>query len=83
MSQGPDFDDAMRQRFEALHSALIADSLDRMGVPVQAMRPDVRPVYPGARIVGSSAAAPADRGLPAAGRAVSGAVRGLPRHASQ
>ncbi len=52
MSQAPEFDDAMRQRFQALHSALIADSLDRMGVPVQAMRPDVRPMYPGARIVG-------------------------------
>ena len=52
MSQAPDFDDATRQRFQALHSALVADSLDRMGVPVQAMRHDVRPMYPGARIVG-------------------------------
>ena len=52
MSQVAEFDDAMRRRFQALHSALIADSLDRMGVPVQAMRHDVRPVYPGARIVG-------------------------------
>ena len=52
MSQAPEFDDATRERFQALHSALIADSLDRMGVPVQAMRNDVRPMYPGARIVG-------------------------------
>lgn len=45
-------DDATRERFRALHSALIADSLDRMGVSVQAMRPNVRPMYPNARIVG-------------------------------
>jgi len=46
------FDDTVRLRFQALHSALIADSIDRMGLPVQAMRHDVRPMYASARVVG-------------------------------
>ncbi|MBM4437848.1 MAG: RraA family protein [Actinobacteria bacterium] len=46
------FTDDHRRRFLALHSALLCDSLDRMGLPLQVMRSDIRPVYPGAVVVG-------------------------------
>ncbi len=41
-----------RERFMALHTALFCDSLDRMGIQPQVMDYRIRPVYPGAVIVG-------------------------------
>jgi len=41
-----------RERFLALHTALFCDSLDRMGIQPQVMDYRIRPVYPGAVIVG-------------------------------
>ena len=41
-----------RQRFMALHTALFCDSMDRMGLEPRVMDYRIRPVYPGAVIVG-------------------------------
>ncbi|MDP6509300.1 MAG: RraA family protein [Chloroflexota bacterium] len=41
-----------RQRFMALHTALFCDSMDRMGLDPQVMDHRIRPMYPGAVIVG-------------------------------
>ena len=46
------FTDAHRQRFLALHSALLCDSMDRMNLPLQVVSHDIRPMYAGATIVG-------------------------------
>lgn len=39
-------------RLAALHTPLIADALDRLGHRDQAMRPEIRPLFPGARAAG-------------------------------
>jgi len=41
-----------RDRFTALHTALVCDSVDRMGLEPQVMNHQIRPVYTGATIVG-------------------------------
>ncbi|HJN38696.1 MAG TPA: RraA family protein [Chloroflexota bacterium] len=41
-----------RQRFMALHTALFCDSMDGMGLDPQVMDHRIRPMYPGAVIVG-------------------------------
>lgn len=47
-----DLPDDFRERFMALHSALVCDSLDRMGIQPEVMDYQIRPVYPGAVVVG-------------------------------
>ena len=44
--------DALRDRFMALHTALICDSMDRLGIPLEVMSHDVRPMYDGAVVAG-------------------------------
>lgn len=39
-------------RFEGLFVAVIADSLDKVGIRHNVMRSDIRPLYPGARVLG-------------------------------
>ncbi|GAC1450797.1 MAG: 4-carboxy-4-hydroxy-2-oxoadipate aldolase/oxaloacetate decarboxylase [Isosphaeraceae bacterium] len=39
-------------RVERLHTAVLADVLDRLGSRAQAMRPEIRPLFPGARAAG-------------------------------
>lgn len=44
--------DTLRDRFMTLHTALICDSMDRLGIPLEVMSHEVRPMYDGAVIVG-------------------------------
>ncbi|HEU4754846.1 MAG TPA: RraA family protein [Armatimonadota bacterium] len=45
-------DPALLQRLEALYPAVVSDELDRMGFRDQVMRPDIRPLFPEARLAG-------------------------------
>lgn len=45
-------DPELLARLEALYPAVVSDELDKMGYRHQAMRPDIRPLYPEARICG-------------------------------
>jgi regulator of RNase E activity RraA len=40
------------ERLEAIYPAVVSDELDRMGYRRQVMRPDIRPLYPEARVAG-------------------------------
>lgn len=48
----PDPDAPLLERLERLYPAVISDELDRIGLRHQVMRPDIRPLFPGARVVG-------------------------------
>jgi 4-hydroxy-4-methyl-2-oxoglutarate aldolase len=40
------------ERLDALYAAVVSDELDRLGRRQQVMRPDIRPLYPSARLAG-------------------------------
>ena len=50
----PDRDLALVERLGQLYTAVVSDELDRLGFRDQAMRPDIRPLYPEARLAGSA-----------------------------
>jgi regulator of RNase E activity RraA len=48
----PSRDLSLLNRLDALYPAVVSDELDRMGYRNQVMRPDIRPLFPEARIAG-------------------------------
>lgn len=43
---------ALIERLDALYAAVVSDELDKMGYRRQVMRPDIRPLFPDARLAG-------------------------------
>lgn len=43
---------ALVERLEPLYTAVVSDHLDRLGYRNQVMRPDIRPLFPEARVMG-------------------------------
>ena len=64
----PDPDAPLLERLERLYPAVISDELDRIGLRHQVMRPDIRPLFPGARVVGRAFTLLRVRGKPGAER---------------
>jgi 4-hydroxy-4-methyl-2-oxoglutarate aldolase len=48
----PARDMSLIRRLEAIYPAVVSDELDRMGYRDQVMRPDIRPLFPEARVAG-------------------------------
>ena len=48
----PTRDPSLIQRLEAIYPAVVSDELDRMGYRDQVLRPDIRPLFPEARVAG-------------------------------